>query len=125
MPKNKMALNNKPGTHRCPKVKVKAGDEVLILTGKDRGSRAKVSSVDPKASKVVLEGKNEYKKHQKPTGDTRQKVGGIITVAMPVHISNVMVVDKSTNKPSRVGRKEVKGSNLRYAKRSGQLIDSE
>jgi large subunit ribosomal protein L24 len=106
-------------------LKVKKGDEVLILTGKDRGSRAKVASVDPKAEKVLLEGKNEYKKHQKPQGETRQKVGGIITVAMPIHVSNVMVVDKSTNKPTRVGRKDVKGKNLRYSKRSDQLIDSE
>jgi large subunit ribosomal protein L24 len=125
MPKNRMALNNTPEAHRCPHVKVKKGDEVLVLTGKDKGRRGKVASVDPKADKVVLEGINEYKKHQKPGGTTRQQVGGIVTVAMPLHISNVMVIDKATNKPTRVGRREVRGKNLRYAKRSGQLIDSE
>jgi large subunit ribosomal protein L24 len=125
MPRSKMQQNNVPGAQRCPKVKVKQGDEVLVLTGKDKGRRGKVSNVDPKASKVIIEGLNEYKKHQKATGQTRQKVGGIITVAMPMHISNVMVIDKSSKKPTRVGRKTVSGKSLRVAKRSGQLIDSE
>jgi large subunit ribosomal protein L24 len=125
MAQSKMQRNNVPGAQRCPKVKVKQGDEVLVLTGKDKGRRGKVSNVDPKTEKVIVEGLNEYKKHQKPTGGTRQKVGGIITIAMPIHISNVMVIDKSSKKPTRVGRKTVGGKSLRVAKRSGQLIDSE
>jgi len=125
MAKSKMSLHNVPGAQRCPHVKVKKGDEVMLLTGKDKGRRGKVASVDAKLEKILIEGLNEYKKHQKASGTTRQKVGGIITIAMPVHISNVMVIDKATNKPTRVGRRTVGDKNLRYAKRSGQLIDSE
>ena len=108
---------------RVPKLKVKRGDEVLVIAGKDKGRRGKVVSVDAKERTCIIEGINEYKKHQKPSQKKPQ--GGIITVAMPLNISNVMVIDKSTSRPTRVGRKEVKGKSLRYAKISGQLIDSE
>jgi large subunit ribosomal protein L24 len=107
------------------KPKVKKGDEVLVICGKDRGRRGKVVSVDAKLQSCIIEKINEYKKHQKPKGTTRQMTGGIITVAMPVHVSNVMVIDKTTAKPTRVGRKVVSGKSLRYAKISGQLIDAE
>ena len=105
------------------KTKVKRGDQVLVITGKDKGRRGKVVSVDSKAMKCIIEGINEYKKHVKsqPGGQP----GGIITVAMPVHLSNVMVIDKTTNKPTRVGRRHVGDRWLRYAKVSDQLIDSE
>lgn len=106
-----------------PKAKVKKGDQVLVLAGKDKGRRGKVVSVDAKSGKCIVEGINEYKKHQKPSQKKPQ--GGIITVAMPLHISNVMVIDKSTNRPTRVGRRDVGGKSLRYAKASDQLIDSE
>jgi len=106
-----------------PKVKVKKGDEVLVLAGKDKGRRGKIVSVNAKENKCIIEGINEYKKHQKPSQKKPQ--GGIITIAMPVHISNVMVIDKSTNRPTRVGRRQVSGKTLRYAKVSDQLIDSE
>jgi large subunit ribosomal protein L24 len=120
--------------HEKPKVeikkpKVKKGDEVLVICGKDRGRRGKVNSVDGKKQTCIIEKINEYKKHQKPQnsmgGRGRQMAGGIITVSMPVHLSNVMVVDKTTNKPTRVGRRQVGDKSLRYAKISGQLIDAE
>jgi large subunit ribosomal protein L24 len=107
------------------KPKVKKGDEVLVICGKDRGRRGKVNSVNGKKQTCIIEKINEYKKHQKPKGTTRQMAGGIITVSMPVHLSNVMVVDKTTNKPTRVGRRQVGDKALRYAKISGQLIDAE
>lgn len=114
----------KPGTgKRATAPKVKKGDEVMVLTGKDRGRRGKVVSVDSKERTCILEGLNEYKKHQKPSQQNPQ--GGIITIAMPIHISNVMVIDKATNKPTRVGRREVGQKMLRYSKRSDELIDSE
>jgi large subunit ribosomal protein L24 len=113
----------KPAPQPGAAPKVKKGDQVLLLCGKDRGRRAKVVSVDAKMRTCILEGVNEFKKHQKPTQQNQQ--GGIITVAMPVHLSNVMVVDKATNKPTRVGRRDVKGKLLRYAKKSGELIDAE
>jgi large subunit ribosomal protein L24 len=105
------------------KANVKKGDEVLVITGKDKGRRGKVVEVDAKAGKVIVEKINEYKKHYKPR--MRGQSGEIMTIAMPLHISNVMVIDRSTNKPARVGRREVNGKLLRYAKGSGQLIDSE
>jgi large subunit ribosomal protein L24 len=112
------------------KPNVKKGDEVLVIAGKDRGRRGKVMDVDAKAGKITVEKINEYKKHQKPrnTGGLMGRsatAGGIITVTMPIHMSNVMVIDKSTNKPTRVGRKTVGERNLRYGKGSGQLIDAE
>ncbi len=105
------------------KTKVKKGDEVVVLTGKEKGRRGKVVSVDSKKMKCIVEGLNEYKKHVKsqPGGQP----GGIITVAMPIHLSNLMVIDKTTGKPSRVGRRRVGDRWLRYAKVSDQLIDSE
>jgi len=120
---------NQPEIKPIDRPKVKKGDEVLVIAGKDRGRRGKVINVDAKAGKVVVEKINEFKKHQKPRtamGTMAQTVaGGIITVTMPLHISNVMVVDKSTNKPTRVGRKTVGDKHLRYGKGSGQLIDAE
>ena len=108
---------------RVPKVKVKKGDEVLVVTGKDAGRRGKVNSVDAKERTCIVEGINEYKKHQKPSQKKPQ--GGIITIAMPIHVSNVMVIDKSSGKATRVGRRQVGNKSLRFAKISGELIDSE
>ena len=103
------------------KPKVKKGDEIVVIS--DKGRRGKIVSVDGKKHTCIVEKINEYKKHQKPSKESPQ--GGIITVAMPLHISNIMVIDKTTNKPTRVGRKKVGDKALRYAKISGQLIDSE
>ncbi len=110
------------GQQEGTRPKLRKGDEVLVICGKDRGRRGKVVSVNAKKWTAIIEHINEYKKHQKARrpGET----SAIITIAMPVHISNVMVVDKSSNRPTRVGRKEVGDEHLRYAKRSGQLIDS-
>ena len=110
------------------KPNVKKGDEVVVICGKDSGKRGKVMNVDAKQQTCTVEKINEYKKHQKPVQTSnvkKNKQGGIITIAMPLHLSNVMVIDKSTRKPTRVGRKLVGEKFLRYAKISGQLIDSE
>lgn len=122
-----MNRHEKP-VEEIKKPKVKKGDEVLVICGKDRGRRGKVNSVDAKKQTCIIEKVNEFKKHQKPrsTVNSRtQMAGGIITISMPVHLSNVMVVDKTTNKPTRVGRRKVGDKSLRYAKISGQLIDAE
>ena len=105
------------------KPKVKKGDEVVVISGKDRGRRGKVISVNAKNHTCIVEKINEYKKHQKPSQQKPQ--GGIITIAMPLDLSNVMVIDKTINKPTRVGRRRVGRKMLRYAKASGQLIDPE
>ena len=104
------------------KVKVKKGDTVMVLAGKDRGRTGKVLKVLPDKAKVIVENINIARKHQRPTQDTRQ--GSIIEKAMPLHISNVMVVDKTKNEPTRVGRKVVAGKWMRYSKRSGEILDS-
>jgi large subunit ribosomal protein L24 len=125
----KMANGKENDEQRVLRPKVKKGDEVLVIAGKDRGRRGKVLDVDAKGGKVTVEKINEFKKHQKPGQlmdvNRTARPGGIITITMPVHISNVMVIDKSTNKPTRVGRKTVGEKNLRYGKGSGQLLDSE
>ena len=118
-----MAKRKTGRAQRVPKLKVKKGDQVLVLAGKDKGRRGKVIEVRAKDNTCILEGINEYKKHQKPSQKSPQ--GGIISVAMPIHVSNVMVIDKSSSKPTRVGRRLVTGKSLRYAKVSGELIDSE
>jgi len=123
-----MKKNGKEQT-AVSKPKVKKGDEVLVICGKDRGRRGKVVSVDAKKQTCIVEKINEFKKHQKARAQKQQfgagVQGGIITVAMPIHVSNVMVIDKTTSKPTRVGRKIVGTKSLRYAKISGQLIDPE
>lgn len=118
-----MGKNRKPKLDPIANPKIKKGDEILVITGKDKGRRGKVMSVNPKKHTCLVEKINEYKKHQKASQATPQ--GGIITIAMPIHMSNVMVIDKTTGKPTRVGRKQVGDKHLRYAKVSGQLIDSE
>jgi large subunit ribosomal protein L24 len=95
----------------------------MVICGKDRGRRGRVVSVDAKKWTCVVEKINEYKKHYKAR--KQGETSAIITVAMPLHLSNVMVIDKSSNRPTRVGRKEVGEQHLRYAKRSGQLIDAQ
>lgn len=124
-----MRLDKSKQVEPVRKPNVKKGDEVVVICGKDRGRRGKVMSVDAKKNTCVVEKINEYKKHQKPKqmgGKTKQRMpGGIITVAMPIQLSNVMVVDKTTHKPTRVGRKLVGAKLLRYSKLSGQLIDAE
>ncbi|MCB1186753.1 50S ribosomal protein L24 [bacterium] len=116
-------IRTKNVNEHAVKTKVKRGDEVVVLAGKEKGRRGKVVSVDSKTMKCIVEGLNEYKKHVKsqPGGQP----GGIITIAMPIHLSNVMVIDKTTGKPTRVGRRWVNDRWLRYAKVSDQLIDSE
>lgn len=103
-------------------LKVKKGDMVMVLAGKDRGRTGKVIKVLGKKHKVVVENINIARKHQRPTQETPR--GSIIDKPMPLAISNVMVVDKTKNEPTRVGRKVVGGKRVRYAKRSGEILDS-
>lgn len=118
-----MARRGRSTVRESGRPKVKKGDEVVVICGKDKGRRGKIVSVDAKKMTCIVEKINEYKKHQKPSQKKPQ--GGIITVAMPIDVSNVMVIDKTSNKPTRVGRRRVGSKLLRYAKVSGQLIDAE
>lgn len=83
------------------KMNIKKGDTVLIITGKDKGKQGTVSRALPQVSKVIVEGLNIAKKHVRPQGQIRQ--GGIIDKAMPLHVSNTMLICSECGKPTRVG----------------------
>ena len=82
------------------KMKIKKGDTVLIITGKDRGKQGTVSRAMPQDNKVIVEGLNIVKKHVRPQGQTRQ--GGVIEKAMPIHVSNTMLICTECGEPTRV-----------------------
>jgi large subunit ribosomal protein L24 len=102
-------------------LKVKKGDTVLVIAGKDKGARGKVIQAYPERSRVLVEGVNRIKKHTKVSTTQRgAKTGGIVTQEAPIHISNVQVVD-GDNKPTRVGKRvDAQGRNVRVARRPGQ-----
>ena len=100
--------------------KIKKGDQVVVLTGRDKGKSGEVTNVLVSDDKVVVGGVNLLTKHRKPT---QTKPGGIEKIEMPIHVSNIALVDPKTNKPSRVGFKTVGDKKVRVALRSGEQID--
>ncbi len=107
--------------NKQPKIKVRKGDTVQIMAGDDRGKSGKVLEIDLERRRVVVEGHNIVKKHQKPTAGKPE--GEIKKTEAAIHISNVMVVDPASGKPTRIGRKlNEKGKLQRYSKKTGQLI---
>ncbi|MEL7488540.1 MAG: 50S ribosomal protein L24 [Pseudomonadota bacterium] len=101
--------------------KIKKGDKVVVLSGKFRGAEGEVLQVLPQEDRVLVQGVNIIKKHQK---QTQTEQGGIITKEAPIHISNVAYLDKESGKPTRVGFKiQDDGKKVRVAKRSGEVID--
>ena len=98
--------------------KLKKGDKVVVLTGKDRGKSGEISSVDPKAGKAVVEGVNIAIRHRRQTQATQ---GGRIPVAMPVDLSNLAIVD-TNGKATRVGFRFEDGKKVRFAKTTGETI---
>jgi large subunit ribosomal protein L24 len=103
-------------------MKVKKGDEVVVIAGKDRGVKGKVLEVDPVRNRVVVEGVNRVKKHNRITSTNRgAKAGGIETIEAAINASNVMVID-GEGKATRVGyrRDEESGKNVRTSRRSGK-----
>ncbi len=103
------------------KFKIKAGDKVVVIAGKDKGKVGKVLKVLPEQERVIVEGVRIVKKHLRPSA--KHPEGGIIEKEAPIHISNVMLVDPRTGEPTRVGIKFVDGKKVRYAKKSGEVID--
>ena len=100
-------------------MKIVKGDTVIVISGKDRGKEGVVSRVMPASDKVIVDGMNVAKKHQKPRKANEQ--GGIIDRDMPIHVSNVMLVHRG--KPTRVGFKvNADGTKVRIAKRTGEEI---
>ena len=104
-------------------MKVKKGDTVVVIAGKDKGARGKVIAALPKKNRVIVEGVNRVKKHTRVSTNARgAKTGGIVTQEAAIHVSNVMVVD-SDGKPTRVGyRKDEDGRSVRVSRRSGKDI---
>jgi large subunit ribosomal protein L24 len=103
-------------------MKIRKGDNVIIIAGKDKGMSGKVLNAFPKTSRVVVEGVNLKKRHKKPTKSGQQ--GQIIDKINPIHVSNVMLVDPKNSKPTRIGYKDVKGKKVRVAKKSGTELAS-
>ncbi|ANB58158.1 ribosomal protein L24 [Anoxybacillus sp. B7M1] len=100
---------------------VKKGDKVQVISGKDKGKQGVVLAAFPKKNRVLVEGVNIVKKHAKPSQVNPQ--GGIISKEAPIHVSNVMPLDPKTGTPTRVGYKLVDGKKVRYAKKSGEILD--
>lgn len=100
-------------------MKIKKGDNVVVLAGKDKGKKAKVLEAFPKEGKVIVEGVNVVKKAQKKQSD---KKGGIIEKPMKIDVSNVSIADPKTGKPTRIKTELKDGKKVRVSKRSGVVI---
>lgn len=101
--------------------KIRKGDKVVVLAGKDKGRNGEVIKVNPKEDSALVRGLNMVKRHQR---QTQTQEAGIIAKEAPIHLSNLAVADPKDGKPTRVGfRIEKDGKKVRVAKRSGELID--
>ncbi len=98
--------------------KLKKGDKVVVLAGKDKGKQGEIASVDPKAGKAVVDGVNMAIRH---TRQTQESQGGRIPKAMPIQLSNLAILDKN-GKATRVGFREEDGKKVRFAKSTGETI---
>jgi len=102
-------------------MRIKKGDTVVVLAGKDKGKQGEVTKAMPKENKVIVAGVNLVKRHTKPT---QENAGGIVSKEAPIHVSNVAIVDAKTGKATRIGMKVLEdGRKVRVAKRSGEVID--
>jgi large subunit ribosomal protein L24 len=104
-------------------MKVKKGDTVLVIAGKDKGAKGKVIQAYPTRDRVLVEGVNRIKKHTRVSQNQRgAQSGGIVTQEAPIHVSNVMVID-SDGKPTRVGKKTTdEGKRVRISRRTGKEL---
>jgi len=105
--------------------RIRTDDQVVVISGKDRGKRGRVLRVDPKHERVFVEGLNMVKRHTKanPASPTAQQTSGVIEKEGGIHISNVALIDPKDGKPTRVGFELVDGKRVRVARRSGARID--
>ena len=105
------------------KLKIKKGDQVIILTGKDKGKKGEVMKVFPSEMKVMVTGIAIAKKHMKPSRANPN--GGIISFEKPIHYSNVAMVDPKAGLPTKIGYKILEdGKKVRFARRSNEMIDN-
>ncbi|MCX6757832.1 MAG: 50S ribosomal protein L24 [Candidatus Nomurabacteria bacterium] len=101
-------------------MKLKKGDNVIIIAGKDKGKKGKIALVLNDKNRVVVEGLNMMKKHQRPRKSGEK--GQVISMATPINASNVMILDPKTGKASRLGKKLVGDKMVRIARKSGQEV---
>ena len=111
--------SNKKTFQHSHKWKLKKGDEVVVLIGRSKGTIGTIETVDKKHSKVIVSGANIFKKHIKPDVNG---TGGIVDKPMPIHVSNVALVDPKSRKPTRVGYSVVDGKKVRVTKASGTVL---
>ena len=103
------------------KLKIKKGDKVVVITGRDRGKTGEVKRVFPTLNRVIVDGVNMVKRHTRPSAGNP---GGIVDKELTIHVSNVAHIDPSSSKPTRVGYKFLDdGRKVRFARRSGEVID--
>jgi large subunit ribosomal protein L24 len=101
--------------------RIRKGDDVIVLAGRDKGKRGEVMSVFPKEDRAIVQGINLVKRHTKPSQTTQ---GGMVSKELSIHLSNLALIDPKTNEPTRVGYKlQEDGTKVRYAKKSGDVID--
>ena len=101
--------------------KIKKGDQVVVLAGRDKGKKGEVYQIMPKDGRALVRGVNVVRKHQRQTA---QQEGGIIAKEAPIHVSNLALEDPKDGKPTRVGFKRLDdGRKVRFAKRSGEVIE--
>jgi large subunit ribosomal protein L24 len=112
--------------HTKPKMKIRSGDQVKVISGKDRGKTGKVLRTDPATSRVFVEGLNMVKRHQRPSAvagaATEAQLGGVIEREGPIHVSNVMLLDPK-GKPTRISIVREDGLRHRVAKSNGARLD--
>ena len=101
------------------KWKLRKGDQVIVIAGKSKGVTGKIDSIDRQRSGVVVAGVNMVRKHTKPT---QNSPGGIVDKPMPLHVSNVAMLDPRQGGPTRVGFRLEEGRKVRYAKKSGAIL---
>ncbi len=102
--------------------RIRKGDQVIVITGRDKGKTGEVSAVMIKENKLIVQGINLVKRHTKPT---QQSAGGIITKEAPIHVSNVSLIDPESGKATRVGFEvQENGQKVRVAKRSNKVIEN-
>lgn len=100
--------------------KLKKGDKVVVVAGKDKGKRGEILSVLPSEGRAIVQGVNLVKRHQRPT---QTSAGGINTKEAPIQLSNLMIEDPKDGAPTRVGFKVEDGKKVRFAKKSGEVIN--
>ena len=104
------------------RLKIRRDDQVVVISGKDRGKTGRVLRVEPKSERVFVEGLNIVKRHTRPRPGTTEP-GGVVEKEGPIHVSNVMLLDPQDNKPTRVGITREDGKRFRVAKKTGKRLD--